>query len=68
MMKNLLTYLQYEHREEILLYFTDTAKEEVQGDKQDKENKLIIYATDKYLEEKDFDDIGFLEVVGFFAL
>ena len=33
MMKNLLVYLHYQWGDDILLYFTDTAKEEAQGDK-----------------------------------
>ena len=64
-MKNLLTYFQHEYEEEILLYFTAIVKEEVQEDKQDRENKWIICVTDEYLKEKNFDDIGLWEVQSF---
>ena len=57
-MKNLLTYLQHKHKNDILLYFMDIAKEEVQGDKWNEDNNWIIYATDKFMEEGKLDDIG----------
>ena len=64
-MKNLLTYLRHKYREEILLYFTDTAKEEVQGDKWDSKNNQIIYVTSKFIEKEDLDDIRLLEAQSF---
>ena len=58
MMKNLLIYLRHKYSDDILLYFTKEAKEEVKDNKQDDTNKRIIYTTDKFIEEEEIDEIG----------
>ena len=62
MINNLLLYLKYKYRYRVLEYFTDIAKKEAREDRQNEENKQVIYATDLYIEEEVEDMLGFKEV------
>ena len=58
MMKNLLTYLQHKHGDQIYNYFTTEARGDLEGDKWDAKTNQIVCSTDEYMEEDDQDDIG----------
>ena len=58
MMKNLLTYLQHQHGDQIYNYFTTEARGDLEGDKWDAKTNQIVCSTDEYMEEDDQDDIG----------
>ena len=60
-MNNLIPYLYHQYRDEILLYFTEEAKQEVLEDRWDDVNKRVIYAMDEILEENIEDDIGLID-------
>ena len=64
-MKNLFTYLKYQFRDKIDLYFTDTTKEEVAGDKWDHEKNRILCVTDEFIEEENFNNISLGEAQDF---
>ena len=57
-MKNLLTYLYYKYGDEIYSYFTEEARQELQGDKWDENTNSIVCTTDAFMEEEDEEDSG----------
>jgi len=58
---NLISYLKYKHRNQILLYFTEEAKAEAKKDGLDKMTNRVICVMDAFLEEEIEDDIGLLD-------
>ena len=57
MMHNLIPYILYLHGDDILLYFTDKAKEDVKEDGWDEVNKRVVYYIDQFIEEEVEDKI-----------
>ena len=61
-MNNLLIYLHHKYGDKIFDYFSDSVKEEVEGDEQDGANNRITCATNEFIEEVELDEIGLLGV------